>query len=111
MHPAQLWFSFPFEATEVFARRGPRGLGIDKPDVRLVVHWTLPATPEAYYEERAGRGKASIASRSALQQRQRYPHEPGIEGEQFEPIPQRPAGVIFARLLPRSRRIQAHGRS
>ena len=42
------------------------GMGIDKPDVRVVVHWMVPPTPESYYQEAGRAGTGRSASRCVL---------------------------------------------
>jgi ATP-dependent DNA helicase RecQ len=81
-HRADVQDAFMSERVRVIVATNAFGMGIDKPNVRLVVHHAMPGTLEAYYQEagRAGRDREPATAILLHAFPDRFMHEFFIKG-------------------------------
>ncbi|HEV2644131.1 MAG TPA: RecQ family ATP-dependent DNA helicase, partial [Candidatus Elarobacter sp.] len=74
--------AFMSERVRVIVATNAFGMGIDKPNVRLVVHHSMPGTLEAYYQEAGRAGRDGLPSDAILLHAfpDRFTHEFFIKG-------------------------------
>src|ERR671915_1124005 len=87
-HRHEVQESFMREQVRVIVATSAFGMGIDKPNVRLVVHYTMPGTLEAYYQEAGRAGRDGLEGDCFLLHafQDRFTHEFFVKGANPERV-------------------------